>query len=45
MITTCPELNLVEPAARCGASSSTRVSIRPPVGSTGAPSGIPIGAT
>ena len=45
MITTWPEVNLVDPGARWGSSSSTRVEISPPPGSTGAPSGIPIGAT
>src|SRR4029450_3946591 len=44
-ITTWPEVNLVDPAARCGASSSTPGAIRPPFASVGAPSGMPIAAT
>ena len=43
--TTWPELNLVEPAPRAGARSRTLGSITPALGSAGAPSGIPIGAT
>jgi hypothetical protein len=43
--TTCPELNLVDPAHRCGASARTSGEISPAEASAGAPSGIPIGAT
>ena len=45
MITTLPELNLVEPAPRRGMSRRTAGVIRPASASPGAPSGMPMAIT